>query len=67
MPRPRSIIPRRQYNLQLPDDIYARVLAHIWSPAENCAPYGAFSGFIEQCVREHFRRLDEEKANVSNS
>jgi hypothetical protein len=58
VPRPRLIIPRRQYNVKLPDDLYARVLAHLYSPAEGCVPYGAFSAFIEQCIREKFNRME---------
>jgi len=64
MPRPRSIIPRRQYNVKIPDDLYARVLAHLWSPAENCVPYGAFSEFVNDCIRDKFRRLDEVKTDA---
>lgn len=61
MPRPRSIIPRDQYLVRLPTDLYARVVAHLYSPAEQCVPYGAWSAFVEDCIRDRFRKLDDQK------
>ena len=66
MPRPRSIIPKRSWLVRLPDDLSVRVLADLYSPAEGCIPYGKFSGFIEQCIREHYARLDEDRKHVES-
>jgi hypothetical protein len=59
MPRPRSIIPKRRPEVQLPEDLYARVLSDLYSEAEGCVPYGAFSRFVEECIREHYRTLEQ--------
>lgn len=59
MPRPRSIIPKRRQEIQLPEDLLARVLADLYSDAERCVPYGKFSQFVEECIREHYRSLED--------
>lgn len=59
MPRPRKIIPTQGWKVRLPDDLAARVLADLYSSVEQRVPYGAWSGFIEKCVRDHYRRIDE--------
>lgn len=63
MPRPRSIIPKRNWCVRLPDDLSARVLADLYSEAEACVPYGAFSRFVETCIREYYAS----RANVADS
>jgi hypothetical protein len=67
MPRPRLIIPKRSQQVRIPEDLLARVLADLYSEAEGCVPYSKFSEFVEQCIREHYRRLDEPSRMPANS
>jgi hypothetical protein len=64
MARPKSIVPRRGWQIQLPDDLSARILADLYSPVERCVPYGAFSRFIESCIRAHYRAIDSKTESV---
>lgn len=61
MPRTKLINPKRSWNTRLPEDLAARVLSDLFSEAEGCVPYGAWSKFIELCVREHYQRLSEQR------
>jgi hypothetical protein len=58
MPRPKPISPKSGFFVRLPQDLVARVLSDLYSPVEECVPYGKWSQFIETCIREHFARMD---------
>lgn len=58
MPRtPRLMRPVRK-NLAVPEDIAARVDLELFSELEGRVPHGAWSNFVAEVLREHFRRKD---------
>ena len=63
MARPKLIIPKREQTVMIPEDLYARVLADLYSDAEGCVPYGKLSQFVEDCIREHYRSLEQVEAS----
>ena len=52
MPRPRKSDRPIAQRVYLPESLVAEMTMLLWSEAEGRVPYGAFSSFIEQCVRE---------------
>lgn len=61
MPRTKLINPKRSWQVRLPEDLAARVLSDLFSEAESCVPYGAWSTFVELCIREHYARMENER------
>lgn len=57
MPRTKLLNPKKPFQTRLPEDLAMRVLADLFSEAEGCVPYGAWSRFVEQCIREHYERV----------
>lgn len=54
MPRPRNIQRSVQLELQLPEDLYAKLQLHLYSPSEACVPRGAFKTFFSERIIEFF-------------
>lgn len=54
MPRTKKLNPTQRLEVHLPQDLVARVLGELYSEVESRVPYGAWSKFIEQCIREHY-------------
>lgn len=54
MPR-RSIIPKLHIHLKLPMDLMMKVDLKLFSTVEGKVPYGGYSAFFEQLLRNHFQ------------
>jgi hypothetical protein len=52
MPRPRKPQPTRKIHLTLDEDLRARVDLELFSLIEGRVPYGAWTGLVEQLLRE---------------
>lgn len=60
MPRSKLINPKRSIQIRLPEDLFARILSELYSEVEGCVPYAKQSEFIEMCIRDYFRRKEED-------
>lgn len=58
MPRPPRLMRPVRKNIALPEDIAARVELELYSDIEGRVPHGAWSKFLTELVREHYRRKD---------
>ena len=60
MSRRPNVIPSQQLNVALSLDLYMKLSAHLYSELEQRVPFGAYSRFISQLLRQHFseQRLD---------
>lgn len=56
MPRRPAIIKPVEKKLSLDAELVAKVELMLFSDLEGRVPYGAWAGFIEQLLREHFAR-----------
>lgn len=54
MPRPRRIDRWRHLHTTLPEDVAGRVELHLYSPAEQRIPKGAWQAFILERIFEFF-------------
>lgn len=64
MARPASINKPIEKKLSLDAELVARVELALFSDLEGRVPYGAWSGLIEQLLREHFNRAERQRALV---
>jgi hypothetical protein len=62
MARPASINKPIEKKLSLDAELVARVELALFSDLEGRVPYGAWSGLIEQLLREHFNRAERQRA-----
>lgn len=62
MARPASINKPIEKKLSLDAELAARVELALFSDLEGRVPYGAWSGLIEQLLREHFNRAERQRA-----
>lgn len=62
MPRPASINKPIEKKLSLDAELVAKVELALFSDLEGRVPYGAWSGLIEQLLREHFNRAERQRA-----
>lgn len=62
MPRSKLINPKRSIQIRLPEDLFARILSELYSEVEGCVPYAKQSEFIEMCIRDYFRRKEEQQS-----
>ena len=62
MPRPASVNKPIEKKLSLDAELVARVELALFSDLEGRVPYGAWSGLIEQLLREHFSRAERQRA-----
>lgn len=62
MPRRPAIIKPVEKKLSLDAELVARVELMLFSDLEGRVPYGAWAGFIEQLLREHFARRARQEA-----
>lgn len=67
MPRTKSLNPKRSFCIRLPEDLAARMLSDLWSDAEGCVPYGKWSEFVVECVREHYQRRTQPNVPAGES
>lgn len=58
MARPKRLMRPVRKNLAVPEDIAARVDLELFSELENRVPHGAWSKFVTELIREHYRRKD---------
>lgn len=62
MARPASINKPIEKKLSLDAELVARVELALFSDLEGRVPYGAWSGLIEQLLREYFNRAERQRA-----
>ncbi len=62
MARPASINKPIEKKLSLDAELVARVELALFSDLEGRVPYGAWSGLIEQLLREYFGRAERQRA-----
>lgn len=62
MARPASINKPIEKKLSLDAELVAKVELALFSDLEGRVPYGAWSGLIEQLLREHFNRAERQRA-----
>lgn len=65
MARQKNIIPTIEKKLQIAADLCARMELELYSDVEEKIPYGAQSEFINNLIREHYKRIDAVAAAVS--
>lgn len=54
MPRPKAVNPKLEKKLHLDAELVAKAELQLFSDLEGRVPYGAWSGYIEQLMRQHF-------------
>ena len=62
MARPASINKPIEKKLSLDAELVAKVELALFSDLEGRVPYGAWSGLIEQLLREYFSRAERQRA-----
>ena len=62
MARPASINKPIEKKLSLDAELVTKVELALFSDLEGRVPYGAWSGLIEQLLREHFNRAERQRA-----
>lgn len=62
MARPKSVNRPIEKKLSLDPDLVAKTELLLFSDLEGRVPYGAWSGLIEQLLREHFTRAERQRA-----
>ena len=62
MARPASINKPSEKKLSLDAELVAKVELALFSDLEGRVPYGAWSGLIEQLLREYFGRAERQRA-----
>lgn len=62
MARPKSINRPIEKKLSLDPDLVTKTELLLFSDLEGRVPYGAWSGLIEQLLREHFNRAERQRA-----
>lgn len=62
MARPASINKPIEKKLSLDAELVAKVELALFSDLEGRVPYGAWSGLIEQLLREYFGRAERQRA-----
>jgi len=62
MARPASINKPIEKKLSLDPELVARVELALFSDLEGRVPYGAWSGLIEQLLRDYFGRAERQRA-----
>lgn len=56
MSRPPSILRPIRLNTTIPEDLYGKLVTHLYSPSEGRVPSGAFQKFICERIVEFFNR-----------
>lgn len=51
MPRPRLTDRPKQFNVQLPESLYAKLRVELYSELEGRVPHGALSELVQSLVR----------------
>lgn len=64
MARPKSVNRPIEKKLSLDPDLVAKTELLLFSDLEGRVPYGAWSGLIEQLLREYFGRAERQRALV---
>lgn len=62
MVRARNTVRSLDVHLMLPEDLMARVYAHLHDPDKGRMPQGAQARFFEQAARELLQRMEKEAA-----
>ena len=58
MARPPNVLPSVRINLKLREDVYAQLVAHLYSPSEGRVPVGAFQKFFSERISDFFRQQE---------
>lgn len=56
MPRPRRLTPTSRLEIQLPDELIAKMQFLFFDSLRERAKHGAISGYIESLIREDLTR-----------
>lgn len=56
MPRHADVVPKTLLKLRIPLDLRARLDLHLTSDLEGRVPYGNYSTFFEQLLRDFFNK-----------
>ena len=62
MPRPKAVNPKLEKKLHLDAELVAKAELQLFSDLEGRVPYGAWSGYIEQLMREAQQRQQRAEA-----
>lgn len=63
MAKPKNVIPTVEKKLQIASDLCVRMELELFSDLEGKIPYGEQSKLVNQLLRKHFEKLDNERAN----
>lgn len=63
MSRQPDILRPVRLNTTIPEDLYAKLSMHLYSPAEGRVPKGSFQKFICERIIEYFNRETENADN----
>lgn len=58
MAKPKNVIPSIEKKIQISSDLCARMELELFSDVEGKIPYGKQSEFINNLIREHYKRVD---------
>lgn len=59
MPRPRLLIRPISVHTLLPEDVYSRLMLHLYSESEGRVPQGAIQRFFVERITEYFANYKE--------
>ena len=66
MPRPKKTVPNIQKNIGLPKDLLDRLDIILFSEVEGRVPFGAYSEFFTNLLREYFENANRRNSDVSS-
>ena len=59
MPRRPNIVPAVKIHYYIDSDVWTMMTLHLYSPLEKKVPYGAYSKFISDLIRDYFSKRPE--------
>lgn len=67
MPRPLNTIPTRQLNVALPLPLYSKLVLELTSEIEGRVPFGAYSNFFSELLRQRFEETQLDVGPLLNA
>lgn len=67
MARPKRLMRPVRKNLAVPEDIAARVDLELFSELEARVPHGAWSKFVTELIREHYKKKERIQAFAASA
>lgn len=64
MAKPKKVIRSIQKNIAIPEDLVAYMDLHLYSDLEGRVPFGAYSTFVSQLIREFFNARQTNSSSV---